>query len=236
MFPLEWKDPVTGDVSRGYREDGYLPEAVINFLALLGWNPGTEQEILSLQELVEQFDLAKCSKAGAKFDYVKGTWFNHEYILSKSDAELTPAFLDILRAEGINATEERARAVVGLMKSRVNFVKELWPLCRFFFVAPTDYDEKTRKKRWKEQSPAQMRELVGVLAALDDFSIEAQEAAVHAWIERQGYNGRRDERLAPHAGGRGQRPRHVRHQRLPGQAGDARQDGAGAGGIAIKHN
>ncbi|MBP3227784.1 MAG: glutamate--tRNA ligase [Bacteroidaceae bacterium] len=187
VFPLEWKDPVTGDVSRGYREDGYLPEAVINFLALLGWNPGTEQEILSLQELVEQFDLAKCSKAGAKFDYVKGTWFNHEYILSKSDAELTPAFLDILRAEGIDATEERARAVVGLMKSRVNFVKELWPLCRFFFVAPTDYDEKTRKKRWKEQSPAQMRELVGVLAALDDFSIEAQEAAVHAWIERQGY-------------------------------------------------
>lgn len=187
VFPLEWKDPATGSVSRGYREDGYLPEAVINFLALLGWNPGTEQEILSMEELIMQFDLAKCSKAGAKFDYVKAAWFNHEYILRKTDAELTPAFLDILRTNGIDTTEERARAVVGMMKSRVNFIKELWPLCKFFFVAPTEYDEKTVRKRWKEYSPQQMRELMEVLLGIGDFSVEGQEPVVHAWIEDKDY-------------------------------------------------
>ena len=187
VFPLEWKDPATGSISRGYREDGYLPEAVINFLALLGWNPGTEQEILSLSELVDQFDLSKCSKAGAKFDYIKGTWFNHEYILAKTDKELTPAFLQILQNEGIQTTFEKAQAVVGMMKSRVNFVKELWPLCKFFFVAPTEYDEKTRRKRWKEQSPTQMRELIDVLRDISDFSIEGQEAVLHSWIEQKEY-------------------------------------------------
>ncbi len=187
VFPLEWKDPATGEVSRGYREDGYLPEAVINFLALLGWNPGTEQELLSLQELVEQFDLSKCSKAGAKFDYVKAAWFNHEYILKKSDAELLPAFTSLLSANSVEATDEQALAVLGMMKGRVNFVKELWPLCKFFFVAPTEYDEKTVRKRWKEYSPTQMNELKELLSSLDDFSIESQEAAVHAWIEAKEY-------------------------------------------------
>ena len=134
-----------------------------------------------------QFDLAKCSKAGAKFDYVKAAWFNHEYILRKTDAELTPAFLDILRTNGIDTTEERARAVVGMMKSRVNFIKELWPLCKFFFVAPTEYDEKTVRKRWKEYSPQQMRELMEVLLGIGDFSVEGQETVVHAWIEDKDY-------------------------------------------------
>lgn len=142
VFPLEWTDPKTGERSSGYRESGYLPEAVVNFLALLGWNPGTDQEILSMQELIDQFDLEKCSKAGARFDYVKGTWFNHEYILKKTDAELAPDFDRILRQNGIEAPMERVTAVVGMMKSRVNFIKELWPLCKFFFVAPESYDEK----------------------------------------------------------------------------------------------
>lgn len=187
VFPLEWKDPATGEVSRGYREDGYLPEAVINFLALLGWNPGTEQELLSLEELIAQFDLSKCSKAGAKFDYVKAAWFNHEYILKKSDAELLPAFTSLLRTNSVEATDEQALSVLGMMKGRVNFVKELWPLCKFFFVAPTEYDEKTVRKRWKEYSPAQMNELKELLSSLDDFSIENQEFAVHAWIEAKEY-------------------------------------------------
>lgn len=187
VFPLAWKDPKTGETSRGFREDGYLPEAVINFLALLGWNPGTEQEMLTLQELVKLFDLSKCSKAGAKFDYVKGTWFNHEYILQKSDADLTPQFMDILKAEGVETTVEKAQAVVGMMKSRVNFVKDLWPLCRFFFIAPTEYDEKTVRKRWKEYSPAQMQELMDVLRGIDDFSVSGQEPVVHAWIESKEY-------------------------------------------------
>jgi len=188
VFPLEWHDPKTGDVSSGYRESGYLPEAVINFLALLGWNPGTEQEILSMDELIAQFDLTKCSKAGARFDYVKGQWFNHEYILRKTDAELAPAFAGILRQNGIDAPMERVQAVVGMMKSRVNFVHELWPLCKFFFVAPETYDEKTVKKRWKPESARDLTALASLLEGLDDFSLQNQENVVMKWIEDGGYH------------------------------------------------
>jgi len=188
VFPLEWHDPKTGDLSSGYRESGYLPEAVINFLALLGWNPGTEQEILSMDELIAQFDIAKCSKAGARFDYVKGQWFNHEYILRKTDAELAPAFADILRRNGIDAPPERVQAVVGMMKSRVNFVHELWPLCKFFFVAPETYDEKTVKKRWKPESARDLTALADLLEGLDDFSLQHQENVVMKWIEDGGYH------------------------------------------------
>ena len=187
VFPLEWTDPQSGDRSSGYRESGYLPEAVVNFLALLGWNPGTEQEILSMQELIEQFDLSKCSKAGARFDYVKGTWFNHEYILRADDAALAPAFDRILRQNGIEASMERVTAVVGMMKSRVNFIHELWPLCRFFFVAPEQYDAKTVAKRWKPDSAAQLTELCALLEELDDFSLAHQEARVMQWIADKGY-------------------------------------------------
>ncbi len=187
VFPLEWTDPKTGERSSGYRESGYLPEAVVNFLALLGWNPGTDQEILSMQELIDQFDLEKCSKAGARFDYVKGTWFNHEYILKKTDAELAPDFDRILRQNGIEAPMKRVTAVVGMMKSRVNFIKELWPLCKFFFVAPESYDEKTTRKRWKENSHTQLSELCDFLEQLDDFSLENQEAQVMKWIEEKEY-------------------------------------------------
>ncbi len=187
VFPLEWHDPKTGEVSSGYRESGYFPEAVINFLALLGWNPGTEQEMFTLDELVDAFDISRCSKAGAKFDYQKGIWFNHEYILKKSDAEIADLFAPIVANNGVDATMEQVTQVVHMMKDRVNFVKELWPLCSFFFIAPTTYDEKTKKKRWKEYSPQQMTELCEVLSGLDDFSIESQEAAVHAWIEAKEY-------------------------------------------------
>ena len=187
VFPLEWHDPKTGEVSSGFRESGYFPEAVVNFLALLGWNPGTEQEIFSLEELVKAFDITRCSKAGAKFDYQKGIWFNHEYILKKSDEEIAMLFAPIVANNGVDASMEQVTQVVHMMKDRVNFVKELWPLCSFFFIAPTTYDEKTKKKRWKEYSPQQMTELCGVLEGLDDFSIESQEAAVHAWIEEKEY-------------------------------------------------
>ena len=187
VFPLEWHDPKSGETSRGYREDGYLPQAVINFLALLGWNPGTEQEILSMDELIQQFDLTKCSKAGAKFDYVKGQWFNHEYILQTPDAELVPDFQKVLQQYGIETSDERAQKVLELMKGRVNFIKDLMPLCQFFFQAPTAYDEKTVRKRWKEDSPRQMQELMDVVRGIDDFSLENQEAVVHAWIEAKEY-------------------------------------------------
>ena len=172
VFPLLWKDPKSGETSRGYREDGYFPEAVINFLALLGWNPGTEQELFTLDELVPLFDISKCSKAGAKFAYEKAVWFNHEYILKKSNEEIAALFEPIVKEHCPNETFERVLEVTRMMKDRVSFVHELWPLCSFFFVAPTEYDEKTAKKRWKED---------------DDFSLENQEQIVHAWIEQKEY-------------------------------------------------
>ena len=187
VFPLEWHDPKTGEVSSGYRESGYFPEAIVNFLALLGWNPGTEQELFSLDELVPLFDITKCSKSGARFDYQKCIWFNHEYILKKSAEEIAALFAPIVREHCPAETDERITAVTRMMKDRVNFVSELWPLCSFFFEAPTAYDEKTRKKRWKEESPAQMAELADLLATIDDFSIENQERIVGQWIEQKEY-------------------------------------------------
>ena len=189
VFPLEWHDPKTGEVSSGYRESGYLPEAVINFLALLGWNPGTDQEIMSLDELVELFDITKCSKAGAKFDYVKGLWFNREYILMKDNKELAPTFDKILRENGIEAPMERVEAVVGMMKmKKINFIKELWPLCDFFFIAPEAYDREDKfvRKNWTETAAVDMADLAALLEGLDDFSVEGQKAAVDRWAEETG--------------------------------------------------
>lgn len=187
VFPLEWHDPKTGDISSGYRESGYFPEAVVNFLALLGWNPGTEQELFSLDELVEQFDIHKCSKSGAKFDYQKGMWFNHEYILRKSNEEIARLFAPIVANNGVDESMERITKVVSMMKDRVSFVKELWPLCSFFFIAPLEYDEKTVKKRWKADSAKVMTELAEVLEGIDDFSVKGQEPIVMKWVEEKGY-------------------------------------------------
>ena len=187
VFPLDWKDAEGNVVATGYREQGYFPEAVVNFLALLGWNPGGEQELFSLSELVPLFDITKCSKAGAKFAYEKGIWFNHEYILRKSAEEIAGLFEPICREHGVGDSIERITQVVAMMKDRVSFVKELWPLCSFFFEAPTAYDEKTVKKRWKEDSAQQLTELIDVLEGLDDFSLEHQEQVVHAWIEEKEY-------------------------------------------------
>lgn len=187
VFPLEWHDPKAGDISSGYRESGYFPEAVVNFLALLGWNPGTEQELFSLDELVEQFDIHKCSKSGAKFDYQKGIWFNHEYILRKSNEEIARLFAPIVANNGVDESMERITKVVSMMKDRVSFVKELWPLCSFFFIAPLEYDEKTVKKRWKADSAKVMTELAEVLEGIDDFSVEGQEPIVMKWVEEKGY-------------------------------------------------
>ena len=202
VFPLEWHDPKTGEVSSGYRESGYLPEAVINFLALLGWNPGGDEEILSMQQLIEKFDLTKCSKSGARFDYVKGQWFNREYLLQKPDAEWAPAFVQLLKEQGIEATEEQAAAVVGMMKMKVieydtkegkkkrniSFISDLWPLCRFFFVAPTTFDpeDKFIKKNWKPESADDMREMAEVLRGVTDWSVAGLKAAVDPWVEATG--------------------------------------------------
>lgn len=187
VFPLEWHDPKTGEVSSGFRESGYFPEAVVNFLALLGWNPGTDQEIFSLSELVDAFDITRCSKAGAKYDYQKGIWFNHEYMLQKSDDEIADLFAPIVANNGVDEPMNRIRQVVHMMKDRVDFVKELWPLCSFFFVAPLEYDMKTVRKRWKPYSAEQMTELADLLEGLDDFSIENQEQHVMNWVKEKDY-------------------------------------------------
>jgi glutamyl-tRNA synthetase len=188
VFPLEWKDPKTGEISSGYRESGYLPEAVINFLALLGWNPGNDQEIIPMDELIQLFSLEKCSKSGAKFDYEKGKWFNHQYIQLKSNEEIAKLYYPLLEEKGIDVCLEYTEAVVGLVKERVNFVQELWSQSFFFFEAPVSYDEKVVKKRWKEDSPAQMSELIGILEQIEDFSAHNQEEIVKSWIENKGYH------------------------------------------------
>lgn len=188
VFPLQWTDPKTGEVSSGYREAGYLPEAVINFLALLGWNPGNDQEVMSLEEMTNLFNLSRCSKSGAKFDYKKGIWFNHIYIQQKSNEEIAELFAPILKEQGIEPVMDKVVVVVGMMKDRVNFVKELWDASSFFFIAPTAYDEKTAKKRWKDDSAQCMTELAEVLAAIEDFTPQNQETIVMSWIADKGYH------------------------------------------------
>ncbi len=189
VFPLEWKDPKTGDVSRGYRESGYLPEAVVNFLALLGWNPGNDQDVMCMDELIRLFDIEKCSKAGAKFDYEKGKWFNHQYIQHADNEILAELFRPVLREHGVEAADEKVVRVIALVKERVNFVRELWDQGGFFFVAPTEYDEKTAKKRWKEDSATQLGELSSLLETLDvSFVAIEVEPIVKNWIEQGGYH------------------------------------------------
>ena len=191
VFPLEWHDPKSGEISSGYRESGYLPEAVVNFLALLGWNPGDDTEIMSMDELIAKFSLDHCSKSGAKFDFEKGKWFNHKYIQEVPDATLAEMFKPILKENGVNVedfSDEYITRAVAMVKDRVNFVRDLWDVTRFFFVAPTEYEEKAVKKRWKEDSPAVMTELVEVLRGLEDFSCAAAEPAVLGWITDKGYH------------------------------------------------
>ncbi|NDW13288.1 glutamate--tRNA ligase [Bacteroides sp. 214] len=187
VFPLQWIDK-DGNISSGYRESGYLPDAVNNFLALLGWNPGNDQEFMSMDEMIRLFDLSRCSKSGAKFDYKKGIWFNHQYIQAKPNEEIAEMFLSTLKEHGIEAPFEKVVTIVGLVKERTNFVKELWDASSFFFMAPDAYDEKTVKKRWKEDSAACMSELADVLANIDDFSAATQEAIVMDWIAAKEYH------------------------------------------------
>ena len=191
VFPLEWHDPKTGDVSSGYREAGYLPEAVINFLALLGWNPGDDREIMSMDELIRDFSFDHCSKSGAKFDFEKGKWFNHEYLMNMEDNRLAELFKPVLIENGVNVadfSDDYIAAAAGMVKNRINFVRDLWDNARFFFVAPTTYAEKDVKKRWKEETPQLMRELIEVLKGQDFNDAVATEEAVMEWIKSNEYH------------------------------------------------
>ena len=189
VFPLEWHDPKSGEISSGYRESGYLPQAVINFLALLGWNPGDDQEIMSMDELISKFSFEHCSKAGAKFDFEKGKWFNHKYLQEMSDTDLAKLFAPILAEHGhADADMETVARIVALVKGRINFVKDLWDQSKFFFEAPQSYNEKDVRKRWKEGTAEIMGELITVLESIEDFTSAPSEKIVLDWIASKEYH------------------------------------------------
>ncbi len=188
VFPLEWHDPKTGEVSSGYRESGYLPEAVINFLALLGWNPGNDEEVMSMDDLIRLFDLTRCSKSGAKFDYEKGKHFNHIYLQKRSDKELAPIVQSKLDALGIAADSAKVEMAIAAMKERATLTCDLWDLCRFFFVAPTEFNEKDVQKRWKDDTHTLLSELLCEIEKLPSFDdAEACEEQIKAWCAAKGY-------------------------------------------------
>ena len=187
VFPLEFHNQKDGSVSSGYREEGYYPEAVINFLALLGWHATGDQEMYTMQELIEQFSLERVSKSGAKFDYEKGKWFNHQYLQLKSNEELAKQFMPHLESKGLSCDQAKVAKVIGLTKDRVNFVSELWEQVNFFFVAPEEYDEKSLKKRWKEDSPKHMTEMLALLEAHEDWSAEGLDNLIMPWIAEKEY-------------------------------------------------
>ena len=187
VFPLEYTNTETGEVSSGYREDGYFSEAFVNMLALLGWNPGTEQELFSLTELVQAFDISKVGKSGSKFDVEKTKWFQHQYMIRKNDRDIAEQFVPVLEGHLGNTFDRHLdldyiTAVVGLIKERATFVKDLWELGNFFFMAPESYDEKAVKKNWKEGTSTLMTELSAVIQGLNDFSGETIENTIKEWI------------------------------------------------------
>ncbi|QQS49829.1 MAG: glutamate--tRNA ligase [Bacteroidota bacterium] len=182
VFPLEWKSN-EGEIARGYRESGYFPEAVINLLALLGWNPGSEQELFSMQELINAFSLERVNKSGARFDPEKAKWFNQQYLKTKTDAELATDFQSILSTKAIHASKEYVTRVVSHIKDRAVFVGDFWELSSYFFEAPITYEEKTVQKFWKEETPALLKDCLKILENLNPFTSVLAEAAIKNYIE-----------------------------------------------------
>ena len=182
VFPMEFTDPETGEKWHGYKEDGYLPEAFINMLALLGWNPGTEQEIFTLQELCDQFSLERVNKSGARFNPDKAKWFNHKYLVQKSDAELAVQLNEFLVKDGISYDMAKLEKICRLLKERANFVADIYNSSQDFYHAPQAYDEKGVKKSWKEETPILMQELIEVLEKVADFTSPNTEEAVKEWV------------------------------------------------------
>lgn len=189
VFPLDWRDPQSGDLTHGYREGGYLPEAVVNFLALLGWNPGDDTELMDMDELIKRFSIEHCSRSGAKFAYEKGRWFNHEYIQKLDPERLTDLFTDVLKSHGVD-TGSFSRDYIGraaaMVKDRVSFIEELWANARFFFEAPTEYEAKSVKKRWTPDMPRHMKDLIGQLRALPTLESKKAEEIILGWIKENG--------------------------------------------------
>lgn len=183
VAPLNWKDPHTGEITSGYREKGYYPEAVVNFLALLGWNPGTTQEIFTLGELIQAFTLERVSKAGAKFDFEKARWFNHQYLLKQSDEALAREFDIILKEKGIEKPFDYVKTVVSLVKERSNFVSEFYGHSAFFFEAPEELDQSVIKKRWKAETAEIIQAWRDAISDVEPFTPEAIESASKQFLE-----------------------------------------------------
>jgi len=181
VFPLFWKSP-EGETSRGYREDGYLPEAFVNLLALLGWNPGTEQEIFSMEELINLFSLERVNKSGARFDPDKAKWFNHQYLIQRSNSEIALLFMKTLNEKGVKADELKVERIVGLVKERVNFVHEIWEQSFFFFTSPESYDEATIKKVWSPETPELMKNILGKISTIEPFNAHEIETQIKEYI------------------------------------------------------
>lgn len=185
VFPLEWNNPDNGDIFSGYREKGYFPEAFVNMLAFLGWNPGTEQELFSLDELVQAFSLEKVNKAGARYDHDKTRWFNQQYLRAKTDDELGELLVEEAAQNNISVPADKALSIARLMKERAYFIKDLFEESQFFFAPPTSYDEKTTRKKWNEDARAHVATLRDRFAGLADFSAEAIEANFKAYLEEK---------------------------------------------------
>ncbi len=186
VFPLEWKDPFTNEISSGYRETGYFPEAVINMLALLGWNPGTEQEIFSMMELVKAFSLERVGKSGSRFDPEKARWFNHHYLVNRDDSELALEFQEVLKEKGVRAETARVVKIIGMVKERADFVKELWDQSFFFFTRPETYDTKIISKKWKEETPVLLTGMIALFRGINDFTAGNIKAEAEAFATDRG--------------------------------------------------
>jgi glutamyl-tRNA synthetase len=185
VFPLRWKDPETGKIFHGYREDGYFPEAFINLLALLGWNPGTEQEFFSLDELTKIFSLDRVVKSGSRFDPEKAKWFNRHYLQQKSAKELAQLFTPVLERKDISASGEKTIRVVAEIKERCAFVADLWDQGSYFFQAPDAYDEKTVKKRWKEDTSEKLSAIAGLFETMENWKAEAIKESFSDYMNRK---------------------------------------------------
>jgi glutamyl-tRNA synthetase len=185
VFPLYWP---FGETAKGYREEGYYHEPFINMLALLGWNPGTEQEIFTMEELIDAFSIDRVGKSGSRFDPEKAKWFNHQFLQKKSNKELALEFREFLRSHGFHDDIIRLETLIALVKERVSFVKDIWDQTDFFFKAPESYDPEAVKKRWKDETPQQLSELKTLLSGMHDFSAQATELAIMGWIQNKGYN------------------------------------------------
>lgn len=186
VFPLEWKDPATGEISKGYREENYLPAAVVNMLSFLGWNPGTEQEFFNLEELIEAFDISRVHKSGAKFDPEKTKWFQQHYLQLEENSELASQFSKILKNKGIESNPAYTAEIIGILKERAVFIDDFWELGSYFFIAPEKYDEQAIKKIWKDDTSHTLKEVATIISGITPFTSPALQDNVKGWIQDQG--------------------------------------------------